>query len=389
MSGGAPVPVPVKGEDAVVLCMEDIKERADANLPEVARDFFNSGSTYQTTIAENSSAFNKYRLRSRVLIDVSQLSASTTCLGRTIKFPLCISPAGLQGMAHPDGELATSRACANMGINMAISSFANYPVADITSAGTGNGEGGGSGGVHYAMQLYMMKDRKLQESIIRAAEEAGCKAIFLTADSPVLGVRYNEWRNDFRTPDGLAFPALGLTSEMIRRQTHDAGFMAFNDDSHNWERDIAWLRASTKMQIWIKGVMTAEDTELAIRYGCDGIIVSNHGGRQLDGVAATLDALVECVDAAKGRIPVHMDGGVRRGSDIFIALALGAQCVWVGRPAIWGLAYNGQAGVEKMLSVLYEDFKRCMALCGCKSVAEIGRGCLRRMGYDGVLRRVE
>lgn len=316
-----------------------------------------------------------------MLIDVSQLSTSTTCLDRTIKFPLGISPAGLQAMAHPGGELATSRACANMGINMAISSFANYPVRDITSTG--------NRGVHYAMQLYMMKDRGLQESIIKAAEEAGCKAIFLTADSPVLGVRYNEWRNDFRTPDGLAYPMLGLTSEMIRRQTHDAGFMALNDDSHNWERDIAWLRARTKMQIWIKGVMTAEDAELAIKHGCDGIIVSNHGGRQLDGVAATLDALVECVDAAKGRIHVHMDGGIRRGSDIFIALALGAQCVWVGRPAIWGLAYNGQAGVEKMLSILYEDFRRCMALCGCKSVEEIGRGCLRRMGYDGVLRRVE
>lgn len=284
-------------------------------------------------------------------------------------------------MAHPEGELATSRACSKFGVNMAISMFANYPVHEIAGAGDGK--------VNYAMQLYMMKDRTLLESIIRNAENAGCKAIFLTADSPVLGVRYNEWRNDFRTPDGLGFPVIGWTTERIRAQTHDSGFTSFNDDSHNWARDIPWLRSRTKMQIWIKGVLTAEDTELAIQHGCDGVIVSNHGGRQLDGVPATIDALVECVDAAKGRIRVHVDGGSRRGTDIFVALALGAECVWVGRPAIWGLAYNGQSGVEKMLEVLYEDFRRCMALCGCNSIGEIKRSCLSRMGIDGVLRRME
>lgn len=354
-------------------------------------DFYNSGSTYQTTVAENSSAFHKYRLVSRVLVDVSRLTTQTRCLDRTVKFPLGISPAGLQAMAHPDGELATSRACAKWGVNMAISSFANYRVDQIVSAGATQAETDGvePGGPRYAMQLYMMRDRALQGRIIAAAEEAGCRAIFLTADSPVLGVRFNEWRNDFRTPDGLGFPVLGWTSETIRRATHDTSFMSLNDDTHSWARDIAWLRSRTKMEIWIKGVLAAEDVELAIRYGCDGVLVSNHGGRQLDGVPSTLDALVECVDAAQGRIPVHMDGGVRRGSDIFVALALGAQHVWVGRPAIWGLGYKGQEGVEKVLAVLYEDFRRCMALCGCRTVADIKRSCLRRMGVDGVLRRVE
>lgn len=190
------------------------------------------------------------------------------------------------------------------------------------------------------MQLYTMKDRVLQEKIIETAEAAGCSAIFLTADSPVLGVRYNEWRNDFRTPEGLGFPILEKTTEDIRRSTHDGVFVAFNDDGHNWDRDIPWLRSITKMQIWIKGVLTAEDTELAVEHGCDGIVVSNHGGRQLDGVVATLDALSECVEAAKGRIKVHVDGGFRSGTDIFKALALGADCCWVGRPAIWGLAVS-------------------------------------------------
>ena len=238
-------------------------------------------------------------------------------------------------MAHPDGELATSRACAKAGLNMAVSSFSNYRIEDVRSAGTEIDPS-----ICHAIQLYTMKDRALQERIIASAEAAGCTAIFLTADSPVLGVRYNEWRNDFRTPEGLAYPILEKTTEMIRASTHDGGFVAFNDDAHSWARDIPWLRARTKMQIWIKGVLTAEDTELAVQHGCDGIIVSNHGGRQLDGVVATVDALPECVEAAQGRIRVHVDGGFRSGTDVFKALALGADCCWVGRPAIWGLAVS-------------------------------------------------
>ena len=237
-------------------------------------------------------------------------------------------------MANPEGELATSRACAKQGVNMGISSYSNYSIEAVRSAGIG------AGTISHAIQLYTMKDRALQERIIKTAEAAGCSAIFLTADSPVLGVRYNEWRNDFRTPEGLHFPILEQTSEDIRRQTHDGVFLGFNDDSHSWDWEIPWLRSITKMEIWIKGVLTAEDTELALKHGCDGIIVSNHGGRQLDGVLATLDALPECVEAAQGRIRVHVDGGFRSGTDIFKALALGAECCWVGRPAIWGLAVS-------------------------------------------------
>lgn len=269
-----------------------------------------------------------------MLVDVSGADCSTTVLGRKISFPLCISPAGLQAMAHPDGECATSRACAKNNINMAVSSFSNHSVADVTAAGRGVGP------IAHAMQLYTMKDRAMEERIIRRAEAAGCVALFLTADSPVLGVRYNEWRNDFRTPVGLAFPILEKTSEMIRSQTHDTGFTSFNSDDHSWAREIPWLRSITKMEIWIKGVLTAEDVLLAREYGCDGVIVSNHGGRQLDETPATIDALPECVEAAAGKIRVHIDGGIRTGTDIFKALALGAECCWVGRPAIWGLAVS-------------------------------------------------
>lgn len=237
-------------------------------------------------------------------------------------------------MAHPTGELSTSRACAKKGVNMGISSFANYDIHEIREAGLRVGR------IAHAMQMYTMQDRSLQERIIRRAEAAGCSAILLTADSPVLGVRYNEWRNDFRTPPGLGFPIIERSSEVIRSQTHDSGFMAFNSDAHSWAVEIPWLRSVTSMQIWIKGVLTAEDVKLAVEYGCEGVVVSNHGGRQLDGVPATLDALPECVEAASGRLRVHVDGGIRSGTDVFKCLALGAECCWVGRPAIWGLAVS-------------------------------------------------
>lgn len=280
--------------------------------------------------------FAKYRLRSRVLVDVSAVDTSTIVWGRKVTFPLGLAPAGIQAMAHSGGELASSRAAARNGINMGISSFANYTIADIVSAGHRIGP------IDHCMQLYTMKDRGLQERIIREAETQGCRAIFLTADSPVLGVRYNERRNDFRTPAGLDFPIIEWKSEEVRGRAHEAGFIEFNDDAHSWAREIPWLRARTKMEIWIKGVLTAEDTRLAVEHGCDGIVVSNHGGRQLDGVPATLDALPECVEAAAGKIKIHVDGGFRRGQDIFKALALGADCCWVGRPIMWALAVSSE-----------------------------------------------
>lgn len=286
------------------------------------------------TVTENTTAYSKYRLRPRVLVDVSKADTTTTVFGQKIAFPLCVSPAGVQAMAHPDGELATSRACARRGVHMGVSSFSNYSVEEVRAAGLG------AGPLQHAIQLYTMRDRSAQLRIVRRAEEAGCAAILLTADSPVLGVRYNEARNDFRVPEGLALPMLEEFMKTVRTQTHDEGFGAFNSDGHSWAQEIPWLRGVTKMQIWIKGVLTGEDVQLAVQYGCDGVIVSNHGGRQLDQTPATIDILPECVKAANGKVDIHIDGGIRSGSDIFKALALGAKCVWIGRPVIWGLAVS-------------------------------------------------
>ena len=332
-----------------VFCLLSATEKL-ADQSSSVKDFYNSGSTDQVTIQENSNAFSHYRLRPRVLVDVSNVNTSTTVFGRSISFPLSVSPAGCQAMAHPDGELATSRACAKKGVNMGISSFSNHTIEAVRSAAAEVGP------IDHAIQMYTMRDRQLEEEIIRKAEAAGCKAIFLTADSPVLGIRYNECKNNFRLPEGLECAVLGWDSPKVRSQNHDSGFAAFNDDSHCWARDIPWLRARTKMQIWIKGVLTAEDTLLAVEHGCDGVIVSNHGGRQLDGVMPTLDALPECVEAANGRIAVHVDGGFRSGTDIFKALALGADCCWVGRPALWGLAVNSTPPIQRVLSTLAYTF---------------------------------
>ncbi|KAI2716642.1 hypothetical protein DTO027I6_2017 [Penicillium roqueforti] len=319
-----------------ILSIADLEEAASNSLPVSARDFFNSGATNEVTLHENYAAYRKYRLLPRVLRNVSLVDTGISLFDRDITFPLCVSPTGIQAMAHPEGELATSRACAKMGVNMGISSYANHSVEEITAAGKEVGS------IHHVMQLYAMNDKAKQERIIRRAEAAGCKALFLTADSPVLGVRWNEWRNGFMPPVGLGYPMYERTSAEIQQQSHDDGFSSTNSDSHSWATEIPWLRSVTKMEIWIKGILTPEDVETAIEYGCEGIIISNHGGRQLDETPATIDALPACAKVARGRIKIHIDGGIRSGVDIFKALALGAECCWVGRPALWGLAYNAR-----------------------------------------------
>ncbi|KAK4626364.1 Oxidase FUB9 [Fulvia fulva] len=378
---GLPVPIPAD-KAPKIMCISDLQEAASKKLPAELREFYNSGSTEQITIHENNTAYRKYRVRPRVLRDVAKADTSTTLWGRKVSFPLGVSPAGIQAGAHPDGELATARACATKGVNMGISSFANYPIKDIRRAGLDVGP------IDHGIQLYTLQNRDLELSIIREAEAQGCKAIFLTADSPVLGVRYNEHRNDFHIPETLGCPIIGFTPASIKTQSHEAGFDSFNSADHSWAREIPWLRSVTKMEIWIKGVLTAEDTLMAVETGCDGIIVSNHGGRQLDGVPSTIDALPECVEAAAGRIRVHIDGGIRSGTDIFKALALGAEHCWVGRPALWGLAYDGQKGVELMLDTFRTEFKRCMQLTGCNSVKDITKACLGVVRSDGPLARL-
>uniref|UniRef100_A0A060T3Y3 Oxidase FUB9 n=1 Tax=Blastobotrys adeninivorans TaxID=409370 RepID=A0A060T3Y3_BLAAD len=363
--------------DTNVHCIADLEAEANKRLSPMARDFYSGGSMDLITLSENKSSYDNYRLRPRVMVDVTHVDTRTTCLGSEVAFPLGFSPAANHGLAHPDGELGTSRAAAKKGVNMVLSSWSNYHSSDVAMQGK-------DAGISYAQQLCAVRHEETNFSIIKNAEEAGYKALFLSVDCPWLGRRLNEMKNSFALPPHLSFP----NYPWINSST-----MVSADDRTQYDASLTWdyiakLKKHTKMQIWLKGILTAEDAARAVEAGADGIVVSNHGGRQLDGAMSTLDALPEVVEAVNGRIPVHIDGGIRRGSDIFKALALGADYCWVGRIPLWGLAYNGEEGVSLALNILHDEFRVVMALMGCTSVTDIKPEHLARLGTDGRLHKV-
>ncbi|KZZ90871.1 FMN-dependent dehydrogenase family protein [Moelleriella libera RCEF 2490] len=285
-------------------------------------------------------------------------------------------------LAHPDGEMAVSRVAAKWNICMALSSYATESLENVAAVGTGN---------PYAMQICVLRDRDTTLQILKKAAAAGYKAIFLSVDTPVLGRRLNEHRNNFLLPDDMSWP--NLLSDGRKEMSNSVGEKADSnphafDPTLDWDTVIPWLRANTKLQLWLKGVYTPEDVTLAILHGLDGVIVSNHGGRQLDGVPASLDALRVCAPIAAGRIPIAVDGGIRRGTDIFKAIALGASHCFVGRIPIWGLAYNGQEGVELALKILMYELKVAMSLAGCRTLKDISASHLAVLGTNGVLAKL-
>lgn len=367
-----------KTYDPNVLTIADLEAAANAKLPAMTRDFYNGGSMELRTLAENKSAFDKYRLRPRVMKDVSVVDTSTECLGAKVAFPLGFSPTACHGLAHSDAEKGTSRAAARKGVNMVLSSWSNTPATEVILEGEQSSNA-------YAQQLSVLSDEQTNLDFVTSAEKAGYKAVFVSVDTPWLGRRLNELRNSFELPDHLGFPMYPWMN---------AHKMLSDDKRTKFEAGLTWdyvrfLKLKTTLPIRLKGILTAEDAALAVEAGADGIVVSNHGGRQLDGAMATLDALPEVVAAVNGRIPVHIDGGIRRGSDIFKALALGADHCWVGRIALWGLAYNGEEGVNLALDILHDEFRTVMALMGCSKVSDIGPHHLAIFGRDGVIRRVE
>ncbi|OZJ03812.1 hypothetical protein BZG36_03012 [Bifiguratus adelaidae] len=369
------------------VCLDDFEKHAQATLPKMVWDYYKSGAMDEQTVNDNKQAYSRWRIRPRVLVDVSNVRTETKLFGDRISTPICIAAAAMQRMAHPDGELATSRAAAKFGTAMCLSTYSTTCIEDVIAEG--------KGAIPYGFQLYVYKDRQVSESLVRRAEKAGYKALYVTVDTPLLGRRLADERNVFELPKHLrlanfdATPSLTVSSLLDRRghlpgqndlpitPTEDDPAMmnivlsATTDTSLNFE-DLKWLRRITKMKIILKGVMTAEDTELAVAAGVDGIVVSNHGGRQLDGVLATIDALPEVVAAAKGRIDVFLDGGIRKGTDVFKALCLGAKAVYIGRPMLYGLAYAGEEGVLKVLELLNDELKLAMALAGVDSIDRLG-----------------
>ncbi|CAA0395702.1 unnamed protein product [Arabidopsis thaliana] len=339
---------------------------AKEKLPKMVYDYYASGAEDQWSLQENRNAFSRILFRPRILIDVSKIDVTTTVLGFNISMPIMIAPTAMQKMAHPDGELATARATSAAGTIMTLSSWATCSVEEVASTGPG---------IRF-FQLYVYKDRNVVIQLVKQAEEAGFKAIALTVDTPRLGRRESDIKNRFALPRGLTLKNFeGLDLGKIDK-TNDSGLASYVagqvDQSLSW-KDIKWLQSITSLPILVKGVITAEDARIAVEYGAAGIIVSNHGARQLDYVPATIVALEEVVKAVEGRIPVFLDGGVRRGTDVFKALALGASGVFVGRPSLFSLAADGEAGVRKMLQMLRDEFELTMALSGCRSLREISR----------------
>ncbi|BCS30189.1 alpha-hydroxy acid oxidase [Aspergillus puulaauensis] len=336
--------------DPDVHTIDDLKRLGSAKLPLMYREYYNEGSMDLLTIHENETAFNRYKIRPRALVDVAEIDTSAEIFGCRVSCPLGISPSAMHKLAHPDGEVATSQAAANQGVAMALSSYSTCSLEDVAQEGNGRGN-------PYAIQMCVLKDRAITVQLLKRAEAQGYKALFLSVDNAVLGKRLNEYRNSFALPGDMSWPnILSHSSDSSEGVEYDA--------SLNWETTIPWLRQQTNLQIWLKGVNRPSDIELAIKHNVDGILISNHGGRQLDGMPATIDVLRECAPIAKGRIPLAIDGGIRRGSDIFKALAMGASHCFVGRVAIWGLAYNGREGVELGLKILLQELRITMALAG-------------------------
>ncbi|KAM7386227.1 hypothetical protein PAMA_009051 [Pampus argenteus] len=362
------------------VCVSDFEVEARKILPKAVYDYYRSGADEQTTLADNVAAFNRWCLVPRVLRNVSTVDLSVSVLGQKLSMPLCVAATAMQRMAHPDGETATARACRAVGTGMMLSSWATSTIEEVMSAMTL-----ANGGVLW-LQLYIYKDRELTLSLVRRAEEAGYKAIFVTVDTPYLGRRWDDMRNRFKLPSHLSMSNFSTASLAFSEGNYgnDSGLAVYVakaiDPTLCWD-DITWLKKHTHLPVIVKGILSGEDAVQAVNYGVDGILVSNHGARQLDGVPATLDVLAEVVEAVQGRCDVYMDGGVRRGTDVLKALALGAKAVFIGRPVLWGLACQGEQGVIELLELLKEELRLAMALAGCRSVSEVRRSLVRRAEF--------
>jgi (S)-2-hydroxy-acid oxidase len=409
MEGSASEPINIPcGNGPTPVNVWEYEAYAAATLPKNAFDYYSSGANDMITLRENrsvflclrfdgkgfffflnmsvsvlacdelisslalfhfahlSAAFNRLRMRPRILRDVSQTNITTTILGDEVSMPILLSPTAMQQMAHPEGERATARAAAGAGTLMTLSSWSTIALEEVMDAAPQ--------GLKW-FQLYVYKDRDVTLDLIKRAEKAGYKALAITVDTPVLGRREADLRNSFKLPSHLTMGNFAKASGAHNKGTTQQGGLAkyvasLIDKTLNWE-DIVWVRSHTTMKIVVKGVMTAEDAKKAVENGVDGILVSNHGARQLDTVPATIEMLPEIVEVVKGRCEVYLDGGVCRGTDALKALALGARAVLIGRPYVWGLAHNGEAGVKHVLQLLRDELIMALQLCGCTRLSDI------------------
>lgn len=329
------------------LTVEDFEPLARERLPKEVFDFVSGGAGDEWTLRENTRAFDRWVIRPRVLRGVEIADTRVEILGLPLSMPVAIAPWAYQRLVHAEGELATARAAARAGTLMAVATPAERDLEAIAAASD----------APKWFQLYVVRDRAVSERTLHRAVEAGYGAVVFTLDLPVGGLRFRDLRNGFEIPPEM----------------HARG--GDYDPVLTWD-DIAWIKGHTGLPVVVKGILHPDDVPLALDAGADGIVVSNHGGRQLDGTPASVDALPEIAASAGGRIPVLMDGGVRRGTDVLKAIALGAAAAFIGKPAAWGLAVDGEDGVARVLEILREELENAMTLSGCRTISDITPGLL-------------
>jgi 4-hydroxymandelate oxidase len=352
-------------DDSPPLNVLEFEALARERMDPAAFDYYAGGADDERTLARNRSAFAALAIRPRILVNVQQIDTGTSIFGQRLPYPIGLAPTAFNKLGHADGEAAVARAAGAAGALMCCSTVASTTLEDVAAAATGP----------IWFQLYVYRDREVTRDLVRRAEAAGYSALTLTVDTPRLGRRERDLRNRFALPPGVEISNLQqYHTADLAKWGHTASFREYVhqllDSSLTWEA-IDWLCSITRLPVVIKGVLAADDADLAIRHGANGLIVSNHGGRQLDGAIATIEALGDVIDRVAGRVPVLVDGGVRRGTDIFKALALGAAATLIGRPYLWGLAAAGQAGVARVLELLHTELELAMALAGCPSIAAI------------------
>jgi 4-hydroxymandelate oxidase len=350
-----------------VINVDDFEAAARERLEPGAYGYIAGGAGDEHTLRQNRAAFERWELRPRVLVDVSTVSTRTTVLGTEVALPVLVAPTAFQRLAHPEGEAATARAAAAAGTIMTLATLSSVTPAELSASAPGAPQW---------FQLYWSRDRGFTQGLVEAAAESGFGAIVLTVDLPVPGRRERDLRAAYRLPDDLPLP--NVPKELRGDDFHTA-LHAVVDDTLTW-RDLEWLRSFCSLPLVVKGILTAEDALLAVEHGATAVVVSNHGGRQLDGVPASLDALPEVVEGVGDRAEVLLDGGIRRGIDVLKALALGARATLSGRSVLWGLASGGEEGTAQVLELLRREIELGLKLLGCASPAGVTSGHVRRAG---------
>jgi 4-hydroxymandelate oxidase len=351
------------------LSLDDLERDARRIIGEMAYAYFAGGAEDERLLARAVTAWRGWQLHPRVLAGISEVATGTTLLGQAVSSPVVIAPTAIQGLAHPEGEMATARGAAQAGALMVLSSLATCSLEEVDAAAPG---------APRWMQVYILRDRARTEDLVHRAAAHHYGALVLTVDAPVSGLRLRELRSGVHLPDDLSLP--NLTGESTAR-AHEGGFMAVVTREFEpalTPDDIGWLAGLSDLPVVAKGVQRADDALRCVEAGAAAIVVSNHGARQLDDAPPTADILAEIVDAVAGRVEVYVDGGLRRAPDVAKALALGARAVLVGRPSLWALAAGGPDGVAALLDWYQSELARTMALCGAATVDALDRSLVRR-----------